>query len=155
MCICVRDTVLRGGVAGAAGTVAQAALNWLWLLLGWTGDTLTHSLARTIFVLPPAQEVLGGQLAVALFAQLLIGGVYGIVLALILLASGHDFALVKGWVAGALIGIFHLAIVPFMARIPVPQPLTLVVLHLLDHMVWGVVTSAIIAALFHRVRRVA
>lgn len=147
----MHDTLIRGAGAGALGTVVQAALNWTWMLAGLAPDTLTHLLARTLFIVPPTARPAAGELVVALFTQVLVGSLYGLGLALVLGASGHRWALAKGWGAGTLLGTIHLAVVPFLARVPARVPLPLALLHIADHMVWGVLTAYLIVRFRPRV----
>lgn len=148
----IRDTLMRGVVAGAVATVVQGVLNWSWPLLGLPGVPLTVSLARVVFVIPPAQAPLAGEIAIAGTAQILIGGVYGIILALILRASGNDLGLLKGLGAGLLLGFVHLAVLPFLARTPERVSILMSLTHLADHALFGLVTGWVILALSEPVR---
>ena len=140
------DVVFMGALAGALATVLQALINWTWMWVGLVEDTLTHGLARVIFIIPPAVEPVAGELLLALFAQLLVGSIYGVGVAL-LLANSPGAPLIKGGGVGAFLGVAHLAALPFLARIPERVPLELATLHLLDHIIWGVVAAYLITVL--------
>lgn len=149
----MRDTIARGVLGGLIGTAIQAALNWTWLLIGLTSTTLTEALGRTVLIVQPGKPLSTGELAVGFFAQFLIGALYGVGLAIVLNLSGRDFWVLKGLGAGGLIGVLHLGLVPFLARMPEPVPLALAATHLTDHLLWGLVTAWVIAVLGQRVRQ--
>lgn len=71
-------------------------------------------------------------------------GLFGVLLSYLIRFSGRDYYQVKGAGFGTLLWVFHIGILPFLARVPSPNTLVHGLTHLADHLVWGTLAAYII-----------
>ena len=141
----LRDTLTIGTIAGVLGTLVMHLLSMLWKSLGLVKIT-TLQVSATIFlswdqVNTPIGYIVGAA------SHLMIGAAGGVILAYFIRFSGKDYYWLKGI---ALAGFMSLAGMGFVVRILKIAPqmgndsLT-TLLHIISYMVYGVVSSYIIA----------
>jgi len=136
----LKDPLLLSFTGGVLGTLVDEVIHWLavWLKLAQT--TTGHYLSQLIF---PHQHVTLPKLLMGEFTHILAGGTLGIVVFLILELSGYDYLLIKGGGFGAIMWIFHVAIIPNLIA---PRPFIFrtfneAVIDLATHMVWGIIAA--------------
>ena len=136
----MRDTIMRGVIAGAVATPVQAGLNWAWFFIGLADSTLTQLFARALLIIPPGRAVTLGENIVGLVGHFIIGLLFAVIISYIIRYSGWDYYLIKGVGTGMLIWAIHLGLLPYLAQMPMARPVPVAMLHLLDHGIWGLLT---------------
>ena len=144
----MRDTITRGILAGAIATPIQAGLNWIWLITGLTNSTVTQLITRALLLIPAQQAITPVQSIIGLIGHFIVGLVFATIMSYLFRSTGHDFYLLKGLGIGTLLWIFNLAVMPYLAVLPVMRPVSLAVLHLVDHAVWGLLTAYLLRVFY-------
>ncbi|MFZ5944763.1 MAG: hypothetical protein ACOYVD_11670 [Bacillota bacterium] len=137
------DFVIVGFLGGLLGTVGDVIVHWIFVWLKIAKSTTGHYLSELIF---PHEKVSLRKLLLGEFIHLLAGGIFGVSLAVFLLISGYDYALIKGLGLGAATWIVHIAIIPNMVS---PRPFIYrtfneTIVDLITHSIWGFVTALVL-----------
>ncbi|MGE5550492.1 MAG: hypothetical protein ACM3ZC_08165 [Bacteroidota bacterium] len=136
------DGVLAGTMAGMAATLVKDVPNYSLYRLGWVKLTYWH-LAASVFV---AREDIGSPLAlvVGAAADIIVGGVLGMVLLLIFRHFGRDLWWYKGFVAGNAIWLFGsgLGVGAFCRLVPLDPIFRLS--SLAEHQLYGLTAAFLI-----------
>lgn len=141
----LRDTLTIGTIAGVLGTLVMHLLSMLWKSLGLIKIT-TLQVSATIFLSWDQVNTPIGYIVGAV-SHLMIGAAGGVILAYFIRFSGKDYYWLKGL---ALAGFMALAGMGFIVRILKIAPqmgndaLTNL-LHIISYMIYGLVSSYIIA----------
>jgi len=144
----MKDTVVRGIFAGAIATPIQAGLNWIWFITGLTDSTITQLTARALLLIPAQQPLSPVQHVFGLIGHFIIGLLFAVFLSYIFWGTGFDFYLLKGAGFASLIWVFHLAVLPYLAGLPVMRPVLLATLHLADHLIWGLLIAYLLRVFY-------
>lgn len=111
----MKDTFVRGALAGTVGTLADNLIHWSAYFLFKTSPTAFY-ISALIF---PFKKPSGVHLAFGMFAHLMSGGILGLFLALIFKCFGKDHPYFKGLSLGIVMWIVHVAIIPNLVK---PRP---------------------------------
>lgn len=143
----VKDTITKGLVAGAIATIAHIILNYLWFLTHLTESTDPQLLARGILLVSPNQSLTLTQEIVGLVGHFIGGLILVVILAYLLKLTGFDYSLLKGAAFGAFIWFFHKPSLPYFSHITYTYSVNIALLHLTDHIIWGLIAAYFIRLL--------
>ena len=137
------DFVIAGFLGGLLGTIGDVIVHWIFVWAKVATSTTGHYLSQLIF---PHAEVSLRKLLLGEFIHLLAGGIFGVTLAVFLLISGYDYALIKGLGLGVATWIVHIAIIPNMvsSRPFIYRTFNETIVDLITHLIWGLVTALIL-----------
>ncbi|MFZ7103274.1 MAG: hypothetical protein ACOWWO_11560 [Peptococcaceae bacterium] len=139
----MKDWIVLGAIAGFAGTLGDEVVHWTAVWSGLAKSTTGHYLSQLIF---PHQPVTFPMLLMGELTHLLAGAVLGLVVVLIFMVSGLDYAVIKGAGFGAAMWIVHVVVIPNLVE---PRPYIYrtyneAVVDMLSHLVWGAIAALII-----------
>lgn len=143
----IKDTIAKGIVAGAIATIGQIILNYLWFLTGLTESTDPQLFARGAILVSPNQSLTLSQEIVGLVGHFIGGLIFIVILTYLLKCLGFDYYLLKGAAFGAFVWFFHLPILPYFSHITYTYSVNIALLHLTDHIIWGLIAVYIIRLL--------
>lgn len=137
----IKDTITKGLVAGAIATITHIILNYLWFLTHLTESTDPQLLARGIILISPDQPLTLTQEIVGLIGHFIGGLIFVIILAYLLKFTGFDYCLLKGAAFGAFVWFLHMPTLPYFSRITYTYSVNIALLHLIDHVIWGLIAA--------------
>ena len=143
----IKDTITKGLVAGAIASIGQVILNYLWFLTGLTESTDPQLLARGILLVSPNQSLTLPQEIVGLVGHFIGGLILIVILTYLLRCLGFDYYLLKGAAFGAFVWFFHKPFLPYFSHITYTYSVNIALLHLTDHIIWGLIAVYIIRLL--------
>ena len=143
----LQDTITKGTIAGSIATIAHIILNYLWFFTGLAESTDPQLLARGILLVPPTQSLILTQEIVGLVGHYIMGLIFVVFLAYLLKFTGYDYYLLKGAGFGSVIWFFHKPILPYFSHVTSTYSVNIALLHLTDHVIWGLIAAFIIRRL--------
>jgi hypothetical protein len=143
----IKDTIAKGIIAGLLAAIVHVILNYLWFMTGLTKSTDPQLLARGILLVPSNQSLTLAQEFVGIIGHFIGGIIFIVVLVYILNLTGFDYYLLKGSGFGAVIWFFHKPTLPYFAHAIHTYSVNIALLHLTDHIIFGLTAAYIIGLL--------